>query len=254
MTGIGLDKYDDFIADSILASEEYTTFFRFPRSLLKEAYKLSSFDIVVAATILSYGSGSHNGYVITSRLNEKFLGVCTLGVGSRKSDAVNESIGRLISTGLFYMEKFNNGSLIFRIDIRNGYFLFNYDDFYKMIDNSSKSSKQAMIHIYSLINSSAFPKEDDDSSWISYMAQTTMARNAGVSRYTVIRTMKVLEDEQLIATYKVALSGLTLNHKLVCTTYKNRDKLRRYVESQLGHGGMYSKIISNEKGDEDNGK
>lgn len=248
----GINKYEDVINDEILRSGEYERFFKFPRQLFRQDYGVSSFDIAVAVAAMNYGAAIHDMKVKTPPLSIELV---SLQLSADKVRDINRKIEKsllaLSDLDIFNVTMFKNGLFDIEADLSHGYFAFNYDDFTRMQDIGKTKTICNSIHIYGIINANMFNRHEDDNTFICYRTQSTIGKSARMSRFTVMRTLELLEEIEVIAAYKIQLSGVYKTHKLVFSTFKNRDKLRRYVESQIDNGGLYSKIIDEEDGNEE---
>lgn len=245
----GIDKYDKYISEEECNSKEFNRHFKVPRNIRNKENEFNTFDIAVAAIMLSYGTTLFNNEIETPTLS---LGLITELV-TRKNDGkskkkVRESIKKLDKSDLFIIETVSKDLFVLRASIEHGYFRFYYEDLKKIQSLGTALSMQKSLHVFIVVTSliyGAIGTHEDEEKFVCYRSHKTIGKLCGMSRPSTTRALENLEDIEALAVYNVQLKGLGSVRKSVRSTYQNRDKLRRYVEVRLGQS--YVRIIENEE-------
>lgn len=253
MGKVGIEKYPSYISRTEYESENYNRFYQCPRNISSRENEFNSLDVTVIVLCLRYGS-VFGDKIKTPPLSLDLISKLTFNSTSKGNKTkIQNSLTKIVEKNVLEVNYMDENLFEISCVLTNGFFKMYHSDIDKIMQmglspNMLHKTIHVMTYDASMIFSSS-KRESDNSKFITYRSYKSLGEMCDLRRQTIAQIIDILEINEIVATYRVILEDANSYHKTVRARYRDRDRLRLYVEERLND--TYKCVISKkEKVDE----
>lgn len=183
---------------------------------------------------------------------EALIDAMNIKTGTHKSEIFKRfqtSLQRLVDANIIEVEKKGNRIVISQLLENDEFIQVGMNEYDKMTFIEKNNEKYRAMSTYLSVVERIYPSANAKAmNYVNFESLENIGRKYNVSRQSVSKSIKLLEEMNVFATYKVILNPNSKESKLILSRYDHRAKLTEFVISQRSNNDIKS-VLSDSKKD-----